>query len=442
MSADASRLDLVRSLENASGVDPSRIADYLDFLIPTLDRQLDGREPVVFFFPTLEWIGHVCQDAHVVKALYDPKRYQLFFILSRPRWSLNQSVIDVALRDVVPVDVGEALSAWNVTVSHTLVRDIAVRHRGYEFVFGGQGGVLLEQYTRMRFRDRPLATFRLTAEELEERTALFGRLGIEPDARIVALHVRSSGYWDARSPGIDDFNRYRDADITNYGSAIELMIESGYHVVRIGDDRMKPCPIVSERLLDAPFHPNYTPFVDVAIASCCELFIHSCSGPQDLARAFGRRMACMNGHISNYWPMEPGEFFLAKGYELIGGGGRLSLPEMINLDLCSVSEGRRFTEAGVRMVENTPFELRSAAEELVSMLDHGGAWSTPASEGFRTLARQEHERRLACHDPSPPRRTFQMWQPSGGMASVALETQPDLFDGEILPIEERLFRLN
>jgi len=284
MSAGASRLDLIRSLENTSGVDPSQIADYLDFLIPTLDRHRDGREPVVFFFPTLEWIGHVCQDAHVVKALYDPKRYQLFFILSRPRWTLNRSVIDVALRDAVPVDAGETLSAWNITVSHArLVRGIAVRHRGYEFVFGGQGGGLLEQYTPFRFRDRPLGTFRLTAEEIDERAALFGRLGIEQDARIVVLHVRSSDYWDARSPGIDKFNRFKDADIANYGPAIELLIDSGYHVVRLGDDRMPRCPVVDPRFLDAPFHPNYTPFVDVAVVSACELLIHSCSGPQDLA---------------------------------------------------------------------------------------------------------------------------------------------------------------
>ena len=441
MSAGASRLDLIRSLENTSGVDPSQIADYLDFLIPTLDRHRDGREPVVFFFPTLEWIGHVCQDAHVVKALYDPKRYQLFFILSRPRWTLNRSVIDVALRDAVPVDAGETLSAWNITVSHArLVRGIAVRHRGYEFVFGGQGGGLLEQYTPFRFRDRPLGTFRLTAEEIDERAALFGRLGIEQDARIVVLHVRSSDYWDARSPGIDKFNRFRDADIANYGPAIELLIDSGYHVVRLGDDRMPRCPVVDPRFLDAPFHPNYTPFVDVAVVSACELLIHSCSGPQDLARGFGRRMACMNGHISNHWPMEPGEFFLAKGYELVGRGDRLSIPEMINLDLCAATSGRQFAEAGVNLVENTPAEIRSATAELIVALGHERIWSTPACEGFRALAKQEHERRLVRHDPTPSRRTFQMWQPSGGMASVALETQPDLLDGELLPLDERPFR--
>lgn len=441
MSLSASQLDLIRSLENTSGVDPAKIADYLDFLVPTLDRHRDGREPVAFFMPTLEWLGHVCQDAHVMKALYDPKRYQLFFLISRPRWTLNPSAVEVALRDVVPVHVGEQLSAWNVTVSHVqLARGIAVRHRGYEFVFGGQGVGLVEQYSPCRFRDRPLATFRLTDEEVEARSALFAHLGIERDAKIVVLHARSPKYWGARSPGLDAVNSFRDADIAGYGPAIELLIDSGYHVVRIGDDGMDRSPIIDERFLDAPFHPDYTPFLDVAVTSCCDLFLHSCSGPMELARGFGRRLAGVNGYLNNYWSAEPGEFFLAKGYELVDGGGRLSIPELINLDLCAVRGAEDLARAGVRLVENTPAEIRSAIAELVPMIDRGWVWSTPASQGFRALARQEHERRLARYDPTPSRRTFQMWQPSLGMAAVALETQPDLLEGEFLPLEDRPFR--
>jgi len=113
---------------------------------------------------------------------------------------------------------------------------------------------------------------------------------------------------------------------------------------------------------------------------------------------------------------------------------------MINLDLCAATSGRQFAEAGVNLVENTPAEIRSATAELIVALGHERICSTPACEGFRALAKQEHERRLVRHDPTPSRRTFQMWQPSGGMASVALETQPDLLDGELLPLDERPFR--
>jgi putative glycosyltransferase (TIGR04372 family) len=439
----AAESEALASLENHSGLDPQELRDYLDYLASKLEAHRDGRKPAVYFSPSIEWLGHVCQDAHIIKTLYDVKDHQIFFVSHKPRREINPYVSAVALRDFVPTFVEERHREWNIAVSKALLKGgLEVSYRGYVFLFGYHASALKEHYQRHLLAHGRAATYRLTPEEVDLRTSILRNCGVEPGDKIAVIHVRSSGYWAGRFvTGSDTTNEFRNARIENYVPAIEYLRRKGYFVVRVGDNSMPPAPVSGPRFLDAPYSPDYELFADVAFASCCEVFIHCCSGPLDLARGFGSRLFGINPILSHFWPTEPDEVFLPKKHRLTHNGEYLSIPEVINLDLCSVTNTQVLSQVGVEMVENTPEEILGAVEEYVERETLDTILSSAAATGFRSVAKAEHDMRTARHDPAPERRSFVMWYPTIAMSAVTLDSNPSLLSGDLLPFEDRPWRL-
>ncbi len=421
------------SLENVSGIDPSSIEAYLRTLTAQLDGARDGREPIVYLVPAIEYIGHVCQDAHAIKTLFDPAKYQLFFLTHRPASVPNPSMLEVVLRGITMFVVEDGMAEWNLKVAHArLTRGLAYKIGAYTFLLGGHGETLRESYHAHLTGGGKGARFGLTPEETERRDVFMRKCGVGTDDRVAVLHVRDGGYWSRRpGAGSDAFNDFRNADVANYTLAIASLIERGFFVVRIGDAKMKRSGFAHERFLDAPFAESYDPFVDVAVLSRCDLFIHSLSGPTDFARGFDSYRLCVNTYYSDHWVTEGNDMFLPRRYVSARDGREMSVPDLLNANLSGLVDSKQLVQAGVRLVENAPDEILAATKEAIERMGPAPS-STPASKAFRTLAKAEHEMRAAGYHPKPSRRHFCMWNSEVGMASVALEGNPRLFDGELV----------
>src|SRR5438128_857801 len=61
--------------------------------------------------------------------------------------------------------------------------------------------------------------------------------GLDTGGKYVCLHVRESGY--RRDSGRRE---YRNAQIRHYVEGVSLLVDSGYQVVRLGDESMMPFP--------------------------------------------------------------------------------------------------------------------------------------------------------------------------------------------------------
>lgn len=434
------RVRFTDDLENNLGLDPTDMIRFFDLIAARIRGERDGRQPVVFFFTAMEWIGHLCQDMHIVKSLFDSSAHQLFVVGNRPSMAINFSIADVALRDAVFIETEPALALFNVQLGKVVFKQgMVYRHGDIYFLFGGHGDSLRRAYSgHIAATQQRISTFRLTADEEDRRAALFGRLGIDVGERLAVIHVRSSGYWQTRIPASTEVNAFRDADIDNYRRMIHLLIDEGYFVARIGDAQSPPLDGFRDRVLDAPHHPAYDPFLDVALISRCQFLAHAASGPTDLARGFGRPLFGINVPFQSFWPLDPDELFLPKLYVNEFNQEALSIPEILNLDLASVTDTKELAWSGVSVRQNTPEEIREATVEFLEGLASGSTWATPASVGYRKIAKDEHEiRRLQSQDPRPFRCYFSMWQPRAGLAEAARMRNPGLLEGELLPLGER-----
>ncbi len=343
------------SLSNTANLDAAELNRYFDFLITSLKPRRDDRIPVVYFSPSIEYVGHICQETHAIKYLFDPLQHQLFLISHRPKVAINQAILDVSLRGFATTFLSGRIADWNFRVSSTcLERGLSYRYKDFTFLFGGHAQALREAYQNRLLLDGSRATFTLTPEEMQRRTLLLRRHAGDEAAKIAVLHVRSPGYWSSRYGSGDEINAWRNANIDNYATGIRYLIDCGYYVVRIGSREEQACSFVHERFLDAAAHPEYEAFMDVAFTSAAEIFIHGSSGPRDLACGFGVPLLGVNAHYSNTWTLEPNEIFLARRYCNRASGMDLSVPEIINLDLCFLWATQQFDALGVELPENTP----------------------------------------------------------------------------------------
>ncbi len=202
----------------------------------------------------------------------------------------------------------------------------------------------------------------LTAEHRERGYRLLRELGVPDGAWFVGLHVRD---------GKDPIN-LRNADIGTYHLAIEEIARRGGWVLRMGDRGM--------RLL--PSWPNTIHYVhsgkrddwmDVFLWAEGRFFIGTGSGPQIIPTTFGKPVA-----IANFGPIATivcgkDDILLPKHYWSEKEGRYLMLAERMQPEYAFQESIGAFAKFGIRVMDNTPEELRELVVEMIDRLEgrHG-----------------------------------------------------------------------
>ncbi|MGH1351071.1 MAG: TIGR04372 family glycosyltransferase [Methyloligellaceae bacterium] len=107
---------------------------------------------------------------------------------------------------------------------------------------------------------------------------------IPKNKKFVALHVRDNGFYNASS------QTTRNANIFTYEKAVEYLIDKGYAVIRLGDNRMVDITPMKERcgsmLFDYAYSDIRSEMMDCFLLSHCDFFIGLASGPASVPMLF------------------------------------------------------------------------------------------------------------------------------------------------------------
>lgn len=198
-------------------------------------------------------------------------------------------------------------------------------------------------------------------------------MGIPGGCQFVCLHNRDASYVPTIDCDVDDtVNDYRNSTIGNYQLAAEALARRGYFVVRMGAAVASPLRSSSPYIIDYATSGLRTDFMDVYLVSKCFFFLASNSGLQALAIALRRPVATVNhapvGHTTGARDM----LCLAKHYLLLSEMRYLSLREVFSRNVHYLFLSHEYEKAGLRLVENTPEEIRDLAVEMVERLT--GVW--------------------------------------------------------------------
>lgn len=191
--------------------------------------------------------------------------------------------------------------------------------------------------------------------------ALMEKLGLPPEARFVAVHVREAGF--KAHFHRSGHNTFRDADINTYVPAIEWLIERGLWVVRMGETSVKPLPQM-ERVIDYARSALKSDFLDVLLLAECEFLVTCCSGLQMVAHVFNKPFLCANAIPLIGLPYRPSAFWIPKLLWSRRAGRYLTLAEIAQCGAGEYQHTQDYEAAGIEIHANSTEDIREATEEL------------------------------------------------------------------------------
>jgi len=140
--------------------------------------------------------------------------------------------------------------------------------------------------------------FDFLPEEMDKGRLWLKEQGWKEGQKFVCLQVRDSTYlsthrYTAQSD-LGDYHSYRNSDIETYSLAIRWLVDQGVWVLRMGKLVNKRVSIKHPRVLDYPFHPERSDFLDVWLFANCDLCISTGSGPDAVSDVYRKPILFLN----------------------------------------------------------------------------------------------------------------------------------------------------
>jgi putative glycosyltransferase (TIGR04372 family) len=220
----------------------------------------------------------------------------------------------------------------------------------------------------------------------EEARGLEGlqAMGLPPGSRHVCLAVRDPAYAAAHAPLVDgSYQDYRNADIRAFRLAAAALADRGYWVIRMGARVAGPLGLPHPRVLDYATNGTRSDFMDVYLGATCAFCLSTSTGFDAIPLIFRRPIAVTNGVPLGHVRRFTTPFLsIAKHHMSTRTDRELSLPEILAAGAgfdrpLDGDEAEAYRAAGIRLVDNTPEEIRDLALEMAERVE--GTWR-PAAE--------------------------------------------------------------
>lgn len=212
-------------------------------------------------------------------------------------------------------------------------------------------------------RPPPLSRrLRLPSSLEKEALASAARVGIEPSARLVTVHVRESGYRATAGLRQREWDDLRNARIETYHKAFAALVTRGFTVVRLGDRTMTG--VTMPGVVDLATSPARTEALEAWCVLRSHFLIGSDSGPSWLAFLLGVPVLTVNAlHLRDV--LRPCDRMICKLVRDRVTGRQLSLTDML---------APSFLRNGLRTdlyehLENTPQDIKHAALDMVDVVE-------------------------------------------------------------------------
>ena len=204
------------------------------------------------------------------------------------------------------------------------------------------------------------ALLTLSNDDLEKGWKRLNSLGVPDRAWFVCFHVRESGWNDNGHSG--DF---RNSDIKTYAPAVKAVVDAGGWVIRMGDPGMTPSPPM-DHVVDYAHSDAKSDWMDIFLCSQCRFLVGTSSGVHTISSAFGVPVV-----MTNCLPAAAMYQFCAKDIFIPrlclskDGNDHLSFRELMCPPVSMATEQRVYDRLGLKVIENTPEEIRDIVMEML-----------------------------------------------------------------------------
>jgi putative glycosyltransferase (TIGR04372 family) len=212
-----------------------------------------------------------------------------------------------------------------------------------------------------------------TPEEEARGEAGIRAMGIPQGAHFACLIVRDSDYLGHYFPNGDwVYHNYRDCDIQNFIMAAEELADRGYFVIRMGAKVREAMQTLHPRVIDYATNGMRNDFMDIYLGAKCDFCISTSLGFDAVPTLFRRPIVYVNFAPLAFLVTYRKEVVLITKKHISEERRSLTLREILSHDGGFCRNASDYEYKGVKLVENTPEEIRDVVIEMAERLN--GTW--------------------------------------------------------------------
>ncbi len=194
------------------------------------------------------------------------------------------------------------------------------------------------------------------------------------DKWFVCFHARDSTYLDKMWKKGDSYHGYRNCKIQNQFKAMEYVTEKEGFSIRMGAKVDVPLENNSNKKIIDYANKFRGDFGDIYLISKCKFFVGSNSGIFDTAKIFNIPAAIVNMIPYNSFPQQSHDLFIPKKLWSLDKKRLLSFKEIFNSEIIDYNSAKKYRDAKIELIENTPEEILALVNEMNERID--GTWFT------------------------------------------------------------------
>jgi len=207
--------------------------------------------------------------------------------------------------------------------------------------------------------DQSLPHLFFTEDEEERGAQGLLNLGIPIENKFVCLMVRDSAYL----PELN-YHSYRDGDINKYILAAEELTRRGYYVIRMGAAVNQKLESKNPKIIDYATNGYRSDFMDIYLGAKCTFCVSTSTGFDAVPTIFRRPNVFITVPVGYIYTFSKNFLSITKHHISIKDGHELSLDEIFDHNVAYALSTDIFTDNGVRLVENSPEEIRDLVIEM------------------------------------------------------------------------------
>lgn len=199
----------------------------------------------------------------------------------------------------------------------------------------------------------------------------------------VCIHVRDRTYFDRHQPNNRD-DASRDADISDYESAIKVLTAMSINVVRMGALSNFPLTFKDDLVWDYACDGSRSELLDLVLPARCRFFISTFSGPDKIAQLFRRPVLFTNFAPLKSIPLWMTDSLIAPKRLRYLDGQYLTWREIFTSNFYTLKQ-EQLSKYGVEVVANSPEEIRCAVEEMIFRISHSHSDLSRVDDDWQSL---------------------------------------------------------
>ena len=219
----------------------------------------------------------------------------------------------------------------------------------------------------------------LSAKEMEEGRKRLIEIGISPDEPYVCLIVRDGGHYKSRGDIESAGYELLNFDINDFAGVAEVLVESGFQVIRMGSGSERPFTSKPDGVVDYALSKNRSEFLDVYLAATCEFAVSTQTGPDSVCMLFRRPVLYVD--VTRYCQF----FFGSKlatwsPVRLLKNGSILNLSEIVNSEIAWFKDPNLFSKNGISQHKTSKGDLKELVKSYLHSRDFESLSSKLMSE--------------------------------------------------------------